>query len=255
MAAGRGRKITVVLVVVLVLLLGGLLAADRIGAHEAEQAIAKQASQELTARQITSPSKPKVHIDGFPFLTQVAAGVYQKITIKVDKPSTQGVTLDRFDVVARRVHAKTSDVLNGTGTVTAEQVNGVGQVPWNQVGKLITLTGVDASNVAVTADDQGRITAEIPVNTLGLQTTVVATGSVTVQNGSAQVTVDKITTKGGAQSPLINTLLAQLKQALKVQVKLPRLPYNLEVTGVQATHTGLQVTALAKNVVMSGANG
>jgi LmeA-like phospholipid-binding len=252
MAAGRGRRITIVLVAVLALLVGAFVAADRIAAHEAEAAIAKQANQELADRQITSPSKPRVHIAHFPFLTQVAAGKYQKITISVDKPSTEGVTLDRFDVVATDVHAKASDVLHGTGTVTADKVTGTGHVPWDQVGKLITLSGVDASNVTVHADNQGKITAEIPVNALGVSTTVVATGSVTVTNGVASVTVDKVTAQGGNQQALVNALLAQVKQQLKVQVALPKLPYNLQVTGVAATQAGLQVTASAANVALAG---
>jgi LmeA-like phospholipid-binding len=254
MAAGRGRKITIVLVTLLVLLVGAFIAADRIAAHEAEAAIAKQASQELAARQITSPSRPKVSIAHFPFLTQVAAGKYDKITIKVDKPSTEGVTLDRFDVVATDVHAKASDVLHGTGTVTADNVTGTGDVPWDQVGKLITLSGVDASNVTVSADAQGKITAKIPVNALGVSTTVVATGSVTVTKGVASVTIDNVTAEGGNQPALVNALLSQVKQQMKVQVQLPKLPYNLQVTSVDATQAGLKVTATAAHVALAGNN-
>ncbi len=248
MAAGRGSKIAIVLVVVFVLILGVLFTADRVGKYEAQKAIAQQASQELTARQITSPSKPTVNIAGFPFLTQVARGVYKKITIHVNQPSTQGVTLDHFDAVATDVHAKASDILHGTGQVTADKVTGSGSVPWNQVGKLITLTGVDASNVTITADDQGKITAELPVSALGVTTTLVATGTVTVADGNAKVTIDQVTTKGGDTSPLINALLGQVKRSLTVQIKLPPLPYNLVVTGVESTSAGLKVNAVATHV-------
>jgi len=252
MAASRGRKITIVLVVLLVVVLGVLFAADRIGKYEAEQQIAKQAAQELTARDISSPSKPDASIGGFPFLTQVAGGVYHKITIKVDKPSTQGVTLDRFDVVANDVHAKARDLMNGTGTVTADKVTGTGSVPWSQVGKLITLSGVDASNVTVSADAQGKITAEVPISALGISVTLVVTGTVAVAQGNATVKVDSVTTKGGENSVLINALLKQVKQSLTIQVKLPKLPYNLQVTKLETGPAGLRVTAVATKVVLSG---
>ena len=252
MAASRGRKITIVLVVLLVVILGVLFAADRVGKYEAEKQLSKQASQELAARQITSPSQPDASIDGFPFLTQVAGGVYHKITIKVDKPSTQGVTLDRFDVVATDVHAKARDLMNGTGTVTADKVTGTGALPWSQVGKLITLSGVDASNVTVSADAQGKITAEVPVSALGISVTLVVTGTVAVADGNATATVDSVTTKGGENSAIINALLRQVKQALTIQIKLPKLPYNLQVTKLETGPSGLRVTAVATHVVLSG---
>jgi hypothetical protein len=248
MAVGRGGKIGIIVGVVVVVVLGALLVVDRVGESAAERKISEQAAQQLKDNNITAPKQPKTQIAGFPFLTQVASGKYQKITITVDKPSTQGVTLDNFVAVAHDVRAKASDLMHGRGPVTADKVTGTGHLPWDQVTKLITLTGVDASNVTISADDQGKITAKLPVSLLSLSTTVVITGTVTVADGKASVTVDQVSAEGGNTGPLLNSLLAQVKQALSIQIGIPKLPYNLVVTGMKSASDGLTLTAESTNV-------
>jgi hypothetical protein len=250
MAVRRGGKIAMILGVILVVLFGVLLVADRVGASVAEREIAKQAATELADKKITSPEQPKASIGGFPFLTQVAAGKYKKITISVDKPSTQGVTLDSFVAIATDVHAKSGDLIHGRGPITADKVTGTGRLPWDQVTKLITLTGVDATNITISADDQGKITAMIPIAALGVSTTVVVTGTVAVAGGTAKLTVEQVSTQGGNTGPLVKTLLGQIKQALTIQIKVPTLPYNLVLTGAQAKANGLTVTAEATKVAL-----
>src|SRR5689334_23717370 len=120
----RGRKVWITLLIVVVVLGGLLLVADRVGAYVAASTIASQAKKELAARDITTPSDPTVTVGGFPFLTQVARGRYQSITIHVDHPSSQGVTFDTLDVVANGVNASTSAVINRTGSITADTITG-----------------------------------------------------------------------------------------------------------------------------------
>jgi hypothetical protein len=145
--------------------------------------------------------------------------------------------------------------MKGSGTVTADRVAGTGSLPWSQVGKLITLSGVDASNIVVTSDDHGEVTAEVPVSALGVRATLVVTGKVAVADGKATVTVDKVAAKDGGTSPLVNSLLSQVKRALTVRIQLPMLPYNLMVTSVQPTSAGLVVSAVATNVPLAGGGG
>ncbi|TML33547.1 MAG: DUF2993 domain-containing protein, partial [Actinobacteria bacterium] len=116
----RGGRLMVGLLVVVVVLAGLLVASDRIAAYAAERTIATQAKKELAAREITTPTEPKVSVGGFPFLTQVAKGRYDRITIHLDHPSSQGVTLDVLDVTATGVNASTSAIVNGTGSITAD---------------------------------------------------------------------------------------------------------------------------------------
>ena len=66
--------------IAVLIVLGLLVAVDRISVALAESAVATtlQNSQHL-------PSKPSVDIDGFPFLTQLASGNYSKIELGDDE--------------------------------------------------------------------------------------------------------------------------------------------------------------------------
>ncbi|OLB65338.1 MAG: hypothetical protein AUI10_07250 [Actinobacteria bacterium 13_2_20CM_2_72_6] len=145
MAASRGRKIWIVLLILVVVLGGLFVASDRIAAYAAERTIASQTKKELVARDITSPSDPTVAVGGFPFLTQVARGRYDKITIHVDHPTSQGVTLDALDITAKGVNASTDALMNGTGQITADDVSGTTSLGWDAVNKLMKTSGFGGS--------------------------------------------------------------------------------------------------------------
>src|SRR5438034_344800 len=151
MAASRGRRVGISLIVVLVVLVGLFVAIDRVAAFAAERTIADQAKKELAARNITSPSDPTVSVSGFPFLTQVARGRYDQITIHIDHPSSQGVTLDVLDVTARGVNASTSALMNGTGQITADAVTGTTSLGWDGVDKLMNTSGVGGAKATASA--------------------------------------------------------------------------------------------------------
>ena len=157
MAASRGRRIGVSLIVVLVVLGGLLVAADRIAAFAAERTISEQAKKELAARSITSSSEPTVAVGGFPFLTQVARGKYDRISIHVDHPTSQGVTLDRLDVTARGVNASTGALVNGTGKITADDVSGTTSLGWDSVNKLMNTSGFGGGGASASALPDGRV--------------------------------------------------------------------------------------------------
>jgi LmeA-like phospholipid-binding len=255
MAASRGRRVTIVLVV-LVLAVGGLLlASDRIAAYAAERTIASQAKKELAARDITTPSEPTVDVGGFPFLTQVARGKYDRITIRLDRPTSQGITLDGLDVVATGVNAATSTLVNGTGTVTADDVTGTANLNWAAVNKLMNTTGFGGASATASALPDGEVQVRVPVSMASVSTTVVATGTVEIGPGVVHVKINKVATEGGTIPPVISGLIGSIKRSLSVDVKIPQLPYNLQVRTVKATPDGLSVTANAVNVPISGKSG
>src|SRR6266511_1245091 len=101
MAASRGRKVGMTLIILLVALSGLFVASDRLAAYAAERTIAAQAKKELVVRDITSPTDPKVAVDGFPFLTQVARGRYEIIIIHVDRPTSHRLSLEALTVAAK----------------------------------------------------------------------------------------------------------------------------------------------------------
>lgn len=248
---GRGGKALISFTVVLLVLLGLFAVADRVAAYAAERTIASQAKQELAAREITTPSEPQVSVGGFPFLTQVARGKYDRITIHLDHPSSQGVTLDVLDVTATGVNAPTSAVLNGSGKITADLVTGVATLNWDAVNQLMKTSGFGGTEAHASALPDGEIQVHVPVSVSGVNTVVVATGTLAVDSGLVHVTITKVTTEGGNIPQVIGDLIGSIKQDLSVDVRIPRLPYGIQVRSVKATPAGLTVSGDATDVPLS----
>jgi hypothetical protein len=252
MAASRGRKIWIVLLILVVVLGGLFVASDRIAAYAAERTIASQAKKELVARDITSPSDPTVAVGGFPFLTQVARGRYDKITIHVDHPSSQGITLDALDVTAKGVNASTDALMNGTGKITADDVSGTTSLGWDGVNKLMKTSDFGGSGATASALPDGRVRVKVPVSVAGISTNVVAVGNLSVGQGAVHLKISEVSTEGGSLPSVLSGLVGSIKQSLSVDIKLPPLPYNLVVRDVKASEHGLAVSATAANVPLSG---
>jgi hypothetical protein len=252
MAAGRGRKWGVALVVTVVVLAGLLVAADRIGAYAAERTIAKQAKQQLAARDVQMPSEPKVTVGGFPFLTQVLRGKYDKVTIDMTKPTIQGITLNELDIAATGVNASTSAILNGQGQVTADHVDGTARIAWDQVPKLLDQAGISGNGMSVSANDTGQLVVREPVTVQGNKITVVATGTLSVVNGTVRIKVSNAQVEGASVPPLVQRLAAAAASQLGGAIKIPKLPYNMQIQSVKTEPAGLTVTAFANNVPITG---
>jgi hypothetical protein len=241
----------VALIVVLLVLGGLLVAADRIAVFAAERTIAEQAKKELAARDIKASSDPKVAVDGFPFLTQVARGKYDKITIHVDHPSSQGITLDVLDVTARGVNASTGALVNGTGKITADDVAGATSLGWENVNKLMNTSGFGGGGATASALPDGRVQVKVPVSVAGVSTNLIAIGNLTVGQNVVHLKIQDVKAEGTLPA-LIARLIGSIKQSLSVDIKIPPLPYNLQVRDVKASEHGLTVTAVAANVPISG---
>src|SRR5262245_48783373 len=111
--AGRGRRRGVILLVILLVIVGLLVVADRVAVGVAESKIATLVAQQTQAQQIKTNGDPDVTIEGFPFLTQVFSGEYDAIDITFNGITAQGVTLSKLDVKATDVSAQMSDLMKG----------------------------------------------------------------------------------------------------------------------------------------------
>ncbi|MEU1605804.1 DUF2993 domain-containing protein [Micromonospora matsumotoense] len=242
----RGRRWLVVLVV-LVLILGGLLVvADRVAAGLAERAIADQVQQEV-AKQDASSAPPQVDVGGFPFLTQVVDGRYERISIVLTdvQGSVEGnaVSLPRLDVDARNVRASLDTIRSGQGEVVAETVAGTGTVTYDSLAKLLDRPGLKLG------EQNGKLAVTAPVDILGQKLTVTGTADVTVaDNGKVALKFSDLNAQGLPNVPLARTLLNNYARGISVDVPLPALPFQLNVRKVEPRPEGLTVTADAKDV-------
>jgi hypothetical protein len=248
---GRGRKIGIALLVMLVLLLGLVIVADRVGAGVAEDKLAEQAAAELKKNGATTASEPKVKIGGFPFLTQVLGGKYEKITITADKPQSDDIKLETLTIVATDVKAAASDLLNGRGPVTATEITGNATMSWDTVRSLITLANLpvpfDPAKLQIKVVNN-NVELRLPIALAGFNTTLVAKGTIAVAEGKVNLKLADIAAEGVDLPRAAQTLLNSIKNRLTATIRTPKMPYTLTIRNVETTDSGVKVTATAANV-------
>jgi hypothetical protein len=234
-----------------------LVAADRIGVVIAQKEVAKQTQAQLTSEDISTSGTPTVTIHGVPFLTQVAAGHYGKVTIDIPDPTSKGVRLEKLNVVATGVNAPTSAVISGNGQITADRVAGTAQIDWQSFQQMVDLSGlqkygVDPTALRISGAGAGKVSVSTPVKILGLSFTALATGTIAVTNNVLHVRITNISTADSTLPSLVTQQLQQLEQQLTFDVRLPALPYHLVLNSVTANADGVAIIASATHVVLGG---
>jgi hypothetical protein len=252
MVAGRrrGRRVVITLVVVLLVLVGLFIAVDRVAAYAASQELAGQARKQLASREVITAGTPDVVIHGFPFLTQVVSGRYEKVSIDARQLATRDVTIDALDVTVTGIRVPASKLINRSGDITAADVNGTARIGWGEVAHLIETKGVGVSGVSVSAQPGGGVEMRTSVRVMGITAKVLATGTVRLSGDVVHVTVTDVRLQNGTLPPVLNSVADSVKRRLSVSVTIPELPYHLKISGVQSTVDGIVVSAYARNVLV-----
>jgi hypothetical protein len=225
------------LLIVVIILAGLLLAADRIGVVVADHEIAGKVQ---TAYDL--PAKPSVSVHGFPFLTQVVSGNYSDISVSVGQLTTSGVTVDNLVAQLTGVHAPIRDLTgNHSADITAARVSGTATVPFSSVRRRLP------AEVKLSQDGSGvRLTGT--VRYLGLSLPVTADATLSPSGSGIAVTPTKITVahSSGALSSLISG-------QFRFVVPVTGLPLHLVVKSVKLVSGGVRVSAAATNVAFTTA--
>ncbi|MFF0252925.1 DUF2993 domain-containing protein [Micromonospora zamorensis] len=242
----RGRKLLIGLFVLLLVVAGLLVVADRVAVGVAEREIAKRVSQEVT-KQGAQAAEPDVKVFGVPFLTQVLDGRYERISIQlrdVQAPvEGEVVRLSVLDVDARNVRASLDTLRTGQGDIVADTVDGTGTISYDSLAALLKRPGLTLG------EQNGKLAVTAPVDILGQKLTVSGTADVTVaDNGAVALRFNDLDAAGLPNLPLARALLNNYAKGISVDVPLPDLPFQLAVREVRPLPEGLAVTADAKDV-------
>jgi hypothetical protein len=228
------------LLVALVVVLGLLLVADRVGATVAAGAVATQVQ---SSTRLTSP--PEVEIDGFPFLTQALAGRYDEVTVQARDVPAGELTLSRLDATLSGVQVPLSQALSGS--VTRVPVAGVTARALVAYGELSRRSG-DRRLTVAPAGDRVRVTGSVLV--LGRTVTATAVSRVEVVDGALVLTAESYSVGDAAADDLLTRALGG---RLDLRIPVSGLPYGLQLTAVDVQDDGVSVLAEAGATVLAPA--
>jgi LmeA-like phospholipid-binding len=245
-----GRRLMITLIVLLLILAGLAVAADRVGKSYAERMISDKVAEQVANQKATS-EKPDVTIQGFPFLTQVSRGHYDEIKIELANfagpaGNNRTVKMKLLDVRAKDVAAPLETIRSGNGNIVAGTVTGIGEIDYPQLVELIGQPGVKL------AAKDGKLTGSAPVQVLGQTVNVTGTAELTVKSGNVvQVRFSNVSAAGLPDNPLVKGLINSYVNKLAFDLKVPALPLKLTVQKVEAQADGLKVTAGAADVALN----
>jgi hypothetical protein len=248
----RSRLLTVLISLLVILAILGV-AADRVAAHYADQELRKQVAAELNRSDVAYESLD-VGIGGFPFLTQVARGSYDKITIDLTEvalpeDTAPGVVLPKLHVEASGVDADTQQVIDGTAKVNAKQVTGTAVVGFSTLNNAIDYSAYRLSNVTFSESD-GGLKATGRANLGAVEVPISATADLSVVNGQIQIQLRDIEAVNLPAPALLTNYLTDLAQN-SLTAQLPKLPFGLTLNQVTVDSDGLAISATGQDVPLT----
>jgi LmeA-like phospholipid-binding len=225
------------LVIFLILVIGLVIAADRIGLAVAQDQIAKNVASEYGL-----DHTPKVQIKGFPFINQALSGEYGEIDVTVGDVTQLGVHLTDTVVTLKGVKAPLSDAVHGDSSkMVADTATSVATVSYADVDKE-SPRGMKVSAKGSALQVRG------PVTVLGVTRTVTATVTVRPSGRSVRV-VPQTVNAGGTTLPV-----ALIQQAFTFTMPVKGLPLNTRISDVKVQPDGLRVTTTGEHVNLESLN-
>jgi hypothetical protein len=226
------------LLVVLALLLGLAVVADRVAVGFAEDRVARQLAEKGNLH-----GTAEVDIAGFPFLTQALRGRYDDVRISLTAAELGQPEGTRAEVDLHGVHAPLSDVLSGSVTsVPVDRIDGTATLSY------ALLSAQLGGDTTLRREGDGlRITKT--VEAAGLTLPLTAVGTVSLDGDEVVIDVARAS---GAGVDVPGFLVAQASGLLDLRYKIPPLPFGLRVTSVTAGDEGVDVTVEATGTVLGG---
>lgn len=215
-----GRRLAIAAGVILLILLG----TDRGGVALAERAAAEtlQKSQHM-------PERPSVGIEGFPFLTQLASGSLDKVTVRAQEAvvgeAPRTLRLRDIDVLMRGL-----SVSRDLSTIRVDSGRATATVPYSELSRALGMT--------VRYAGEGRVTVNWATSVAGQRVTLPVTLHLGVAGGALTFLTPRVLeTVGGLTTPVIEQLLALFNI---VDLPLTRLPFGLHLTSLGVRENGVQ---------------
>jgi hypothetical protein len=207
-------------VIVLVLVLG-----DRAANAYTEDRMASQVQSSLSLS-----GKPDVTIQGFPFLTQLAARTFNTVDVKASNETAgPGGQLEIASLTAT-LHGMH---IHGTNSATVDQFTASALVTFTALAQ----AGGIPQGITLSADGPNRIKASLDLGPLSES----ATAQIT-QTGPGRINI-KVVDGSGITSAILG--------GLNFNVNIPKLPAGVSIKSISVTQQGLKITAAGTNTTLS----
>ncbi|HEX2313629.1 MAG TPA: DUF2993 domain-containing protein [Thermomonospora sp.] len=220
------------LVAMAVLLVVGLIAADRIGVMIVEDRIGREVAAQYDLQQ-----DPDVTVHGFPFLTQAIGGEYDRIDVRIPEYTQQDVTLSDVRVEMHGLRAPLGDVTGGnTDNVRARTATASAVIPYSLLQRYAPkeVTRITPRGSDLQVDLSGSIA--------GFTLDGTAVVSVRATDEGIRVTPRSI------GNGLVQIPVNVLRERLGWTVPVRDLPVGSRISDVVVGESGLRVAATAEDV-------
>jgi Cu/Zn superoxide dismutase len=218
----RHRWPFVTLIVIVLILLG----ADRAANAYTENQFASQVQSSLELS-----GKPQVSIEGFPFLTQLAARDFRTVDISASNETAGTAGQLEISSLTATLHGMH---IHGLSSATVDQFSASALIDFSALAK----AGGIPQGITLSADGPNQVKAEVSIGPLS----DTAVAQVT-QSGSSQVNI-KIVKAGGIP-------LSLLGSATNFTITIPKLPAGVSIQSVSVTQQGLRIAASGRNTTLS----
>ena len=222
----RRRWPLITLIVIVVVLVVG----DRAANAYTENQMASQVQSSLGLS-----GKPHVTIQGFPFLTQLAARDFRTVDVNASnetiKASGAGSGLLEIASLTATLHGMH---IHGLNSATIDQFNASALITFTALGNV----GGIPQGITLSAAGPNTINADISIGPLS----DTATAQVT-RTGSNQINV-KVIRFGGIPADALGNLA-------NFSFSIPKLPAGVTIQSISVTQQGLRITAAGQNTTLS----
>jgi hypothetical protein len=229
-----------VLLVVLVLLIGGLFAADRFAVNRAESEISRQVAAQYGLRE-----RPSVKIGGFPFLNQVVIGRYDRIDVGIKAWTEQGVTVQDVRIRLDGLNGPLGDLVNGDRSrLRAKKATGSAVIPYAVILQQATAQGAQGVKKISRSGNNLLLEGTYPVLARNVDLGVIVSLKPTTQG----IVVTPQTVNAGG---LTDVPIALLQKNLTYTIPIVGLPMGAKITSVVPEDGGVRVTSSASDVPLN----
>ncbi|WP_372343807.1 DUF2993 domain-containing protein [Streptomyces sp. KL116D] len=241
------RALRILLIVVVIL--GGLFViADRIAVNLAED---KAADKVRTSEGLASA--PDVSIKGFPFLTQVAGGTLDDVEIGIEdyEAKSGGDSIRIADLTAEMHGVKFNSSFS---SATAESATGTARISYDELLKAVrkqdpapVAPGVTAkiSGLAYGGGDRIKVTIDFKTPLGTLRPTVLS--SVKVTDGKVSARADSLPKVGA-----FDLAEGRIRAVTDFQQAIDDLPAGIELDKVEAVKDGVEISVTGSDLDLVG---